>query len=338
MISFDRCPYCSNKPRVQFNHIKSEDKKKIQEEITYPLENINIRVTVNDYYYRCNDCGTYYRFESDFFGTIGYFDIRLVRITIIEALSVFQSDFKTSGDFDKAYQEAKDSDLWDERTIFKLLKSSNPQAREFGAETLADLYKKEKKPEKIRELLQSSDADIRLGILWSYAEIPWHSYMLNTPRLNTYQGIFYYKPYGKLSSVLKNVLALLCDPDKRIRVIAKSFIENFFIGKSDTLLAKLHHMPKEKWSAELKYFIINNNYPWTNEKSFVELCDFLLDPDEETRLIALRRIYDCYSEKNIPMYIDYIKKLSKLSSNPQIEWFLEHPYIGLEKDDDDYYD
>ncbi len=337
MVSFDLCTYCTQTPRVQFCSTNSEENIKNQKAMTQQLDDLKIQVTVNDRYYRCSQCGTYYRFDSDFSGTIGYYDLRLVRITIFEALSVFKSDFKTEGDFDKAYSDAEDSRLSLEENICIMLQSPNSRAREFAAETLADLYKKQNKPEKLQELLQNPDAEIRLGALWSYAEIPRRSYNSEDPGLNISSGLFHYKPFIKLKSS-KFVLELLCDPDKRIRNIARNFIKSIYSGKGVELAAKLHRIPCEKWTAELKYLLIENNYPYQDEKCFKELCNFLIDPDEETRRQALSRIYDIYSEKDIPVYINYIKEISKKNSTPQTEWFLEHPNAGFEKDDDDYFD
>jgi hypothetical protein len=325
MIAFDKCSYCTQVSRVQFYSTRQGADES-------PLEDLQVQVTVNDRYYRCGLCGTYYRFESNFMGSSYY---RLVRITIIEALAAFQSDFRTIGNFEEAYRGAINSGLCQLKRIRGLMKSQVARAREFAAETMADNFKKQDKIDGIRTLLQNQDAETRLGALWSYAEIPWYSYMADDPRLDTWNGIFHYKPYGKLSSILKYVFILLYDPDKRIRILARNFIKQFFLGKGQALTTKLQRIPMEKWSVEIKGLLIEENYPFKDNESFTELCNFLIDPEEWVRKLALSRVYEMYSEKSIPDYIEYIKILSNMKPTEQTEWFLAHPYAGLEKDMDD---
>jgi len=336
MLSFDQCPHCLPRPRVQVCSSQACEKQKNQDTLVRQLEDLHMQVTVNDHYYRCPACGTYYRFESAFSGTIDYYDLRLVRITIFEALNAFRSPHQTSGDFSKAWQEAKASGLWRVKSIRSLLKSTDSRAREFAAETLADFYKQHNKADQVRTLLQHPAAEIRLGTLWSYAEIPWRSYMLDSPSAHTYHGLFDFKPFGKVSSVINTIFSLLCDPDQRIRIIASNFVSKSFLGKSQELYKKLHRLPIAQWSAELKSLLINSNYPGTDHQSFTELCNFLMDADEAIRRSALIRIYDYYSETDIPIYIDFITTLSQTHPTDQTKWFLEHPYAGLENSDDDY--
>ena len=324
---FDNCKICSQIPHFLFKWFNSE------EEVTKDLRLRDLNIsTGHAKIYKCPWCGTYYFSQKDIDRS------RFFRATHVHAncLMDYWSKFDK-----KPWKEFE----WNKKNyrkriseVKKMLNKAGETAR-FAGETLADDFKLQKRSDKVAELLKHPNPEVRLGVLRSFAEIPWYDYA-SIPKhcLSEYTNSC--KPFMNLYSIHSKLVARLCDPDIRIREYASSLLNSYDPWKEDFLVKKLLLVPVKKRSIELKQLHIARISPF-KPNGVKELADYLKDPDAQIRQSALMRIYEYSTEGSsyVKVFQEVIGKLYAESPTEQMKHYLDYPEASSSSDNDyDPYD
>jgi hypothetical protein len=283
-------------------------------ELTQGLENLDLRKRLYIDYYKCPLCGTYYR------AYYSNYNLRLVRITPVEAKLTFQKGAKDKTRYGEEYRFLKTyyKDMMKE--IHLALRSSNEIAREFAGETKADQYIHLKRNEKVRELFQYPNRAVRKGVLWAFTENPREEYALAAPGRRFLSGLDK-KPFIKVEVFLRSLILQLLDFDPEFRRFASSLL--LYLKWNKKFLPIIARIPESQRTPELYECILERTY------DLPLLTDFLSRPEKEIREITLRRIYDlCDNKETIKKMIAEIQKV-KGNQSEELEYFLAHPDAGI---------
>lgn len=337
MIPMSHCSICVEIPPVKIETIGLDEKGRRIKIMGSGLLDLDIDIRGSGHFFRCGACSTYYRVESDFFGSPGSINIRMVRVTLPEARAAMESDWidrgETAGEL-CIIDSAMNGIVPD---MEEMLECGIPSAIFFAAQTLADCYKTGKDRKALSRLLKHRESDVRLGAAWTFAELPWHSWNVDTPGVDFMAtSLFRFRPYMKVESVMREILGLLNDSDVRIRRLIRGFVLGvMFPLRGERLLMRLSRIPKP-WSSELKQVRIENLYPGGNDAAQTELVGYLGDDAEEVIIAAINRFYDYCSMQNTERLKFAIRSVYHESPNDITDRFLNNPEPWRNDDDDPF--
>jgi hypothetical protein len=340
MNQFDACDICTSLPRVVFGNSEGDDDDAVRLAMTAKLTDLHLKERLHDHYYKCGTCGTYWRFESRL-AMQSYLshshayprELRLIRLTHVEAEGIFhhgEHEESCLGEESRWTRETYQSRMSE---MAETLDATAAVAREFAAETLADDYKRSKQHDKVRELINHPDPNVRMGALWSFAEIPWAEYFMNSPRYRTYVTSWDKKPFMKPGLVLRDFATQACASEPQIRSVAASLLKALWTEKG--YVAALLSVPAERWSTELKCLHIAHLYSMSLQGAR-KLVTYLGDGDPEVRNAALSQIYEsCDRREFVELVTVEIRKVRVAARSEEMKTFLKDPERGFYSDDDD---
>ncbi len=292
--------------------------------------NLGIRIRGAGQYYRCDRCGIYFRFETRFFGR---HEERFVRVTWVEALSALRSTWIDAGEVGPEIERAGRQVRGLVTRMQTALESPLPWVREFAAENLADYYKLKQRPKRVQELLMHPNSDVRLGALWAFAELPWHSWNLESPGVDFYDSpVFQFRPFMKVDFVLGEVVSRLNDPDPRLRRIVRGFCTGYcFPLKLDALKHELGRLARP-WSRELKTVRIGLLYPHYPAE-LEELVSYVSEADDGVYGAALNRLWEECTIDSTPAIKEALRGVAGGPPPEDVRRFLEDPRPWERPDD-----
>ncbi|HNF17143.1 MAG TPA: hypothetical protein PK453_26035 [Leptospiraceae bacterium] len=313
-VSLEQCTECSTRPRITFARYNDPANNAENAKLTEGLIRLDLRKYLYLDFYKCPDCGTYYRTYSS------NYNLRLVRITPVEARLTFRGGASESGPFGEECRYIKNHYKDFMREIQAGLKSFNELVREFAGETKADQYIHLKRHEKVRELLRCSDRAVRKGALWAFAENPREEYKASTPGIRLISGLDK-KPFVKGEVFLRSFILQLQDFDSEFRRFAGSFLSHLKWNKK--FLPFISQIPKHLHTPELTECLMERIY------DLKVLTGYLSDTEPEKRRIALSRVYDlCDNEDTIQKMISEIQRV-KGEKTDEMNSFLSNPEAGI---------
>ncbi len=338
MNRFDSCDTCIKLPRILYGSSERDDVGAKRMAMTAQLTDLGLDLCVDHYWYKCPNCGTYYRFEVDLHPQyiqipISTRVLRLIRVTHVEAETTFQEfehEQSRSGEESRWTKQIYSSRMTE---MAEALHAPVAMARNFAAETLTDDFKRSKQIDKVRELLNHPDPDVQMGALWSFAEPPMQEYSMDSPRCRTFVTSGDKKPFIKPGLIFRELAMLTCAPEPRIRSVAESLLREQ--TSEEGYLKALLAVPAERRSTEFKRLHIACLWA-TSSQGAQELVAYLGDETPEIRNEALRQVYNSCDR---PTFVDIVKaeihKVPVKSRSDQMKFFLKDPERGFYSDDDD---
>lgn len=313
-VPLEHCTACSRKPRLTFARYNDPSNNAENAKLTEGLIRLDLRNRLYLDFFKCPNCGTYYRTYSS------NYNLRLVRITPVEARLTFRGGASESGPFGEECRYIKNHYKDFMREIQAGLKSSNELVREYAGETKADQYIHLKRHEKIRELLRCNDRAVRKGVLWAFAENPREEYNASSPERRLLSGLDK-KPFVKGEVFLRSLILQLQDFDSEFRRFAGSLLQ--YLKWNKKFLPFIHKIPEHLHTPELTECLMERIY------DLKILVRYLGSPDSEKRRIALRRVYDlCDNDDTIKKMISEIQKI-RGSKSEEMNSFLSNPEAGI---------
>ncbi len=338
MNRFDVCDTCTKLPRIRFGSCERDEVETTRRAMTAKLTDLGLKLCVDHYWYNCPTCGTYYRFEVELHPQyiqrpISTRVLRLIRLTHVEAEATFRDGEQEQSRLGEESRSTTKTYASRMTEMVEALHALSSVARDFAAETLADDFKRCKHVDKVRELLNHPDPDVRMGTLWSFAEPPWQEYGMDTPRCRRFTMSWDKKPFMEPGLFFKEFATLTCDPEPRIRRVAESILreQTFENGCIDALLA----VPVERRSTEFKRLHIACLWATSNQGA-QELVAYLGDGDPIIRNATLSQVYHSCDR---PTFVELVKaeihKIPVTSRREEMKKFLKDPERGFYGDDDD---